>query len=441
MDDAKESGSVPSGEEMSKSKWTALLSAIRDGNCILMLGPDASTVDGNGELRPLTEILAKELAEEISPDIKSHIDPSNLAQVSQYYCKEYGKPDICKQVNKFYQGKQGAISSLYKNLAALPFYFTITTTHDRIFYKALENQNKYPHEGWYNFNKKQQDDPDMGNSKNPLVFYLYGHLDEEDSLLLTESDLLDFLKILISGRPGLQDNICTELQGKNKIFLFLGFGFRHWYLRLLLHVLRECQENSRSFALEQFIPASSSEFQKTAFFFRQSDHKIHIFKKNFQEFAGELRQRYEEFVLTYKPREMPKVFICHAHENKEFAKKFYVKLKEAGFNPWLDDEHIEPAAKWEKCILEAINDVDYFIVLLSESLNNGIQRYAYHEIDLALARTKEFKTETCFIIPVMIEKCSVLERLKYLNAIKLIEENDFASLFKFIKRNFAKRSR
>ncbi|HAO20607.1 MAG TPA: hypothetical protein DCQ37_09125, partial [Desulfobacteraceae bacterium] len=75
-----------------------------------------------------------------------------------------------------------------------------------------------------------------------------------ESLVMTENDLLDFLVSVISKAPGLPASITSELNSTDKNFLFLGFGFKHWYLRILLHVLAgNSHKKSRSFALE-FMP-------------------------------------------------------------------------------------------------------------------------------------------------------------------------------------------
>ena len=101
--------------------------SISQGDCILMLGPDASATEVNGTSRPLAEVLANQLSERISQVIKERIDTSNMAQVCQYYSNERGPQDLQARVSKFYQERQGITSDIHRDLASLPFYFTITT--------------------------------------------------------------------------------------------------------------------------------------------------------------------------------------------------------------------------------------------------------------------------------------------------------------------------
>lgn len=86
---------------------------------------------------------------------------------------------------------------------------------------ALEENKKEPVINWYNFNGANPGMVQMGTDEKPLVFYLYGAVNEPGSLMLTENDLLDFLVVLSSGKRPLSDNIRSELQDGNKSFLFI----------------------------------------------------------------------------------------------------------------------------------------------------------------------------------------------------------------------------
>lgn len=235
--------------------WDTLIYSIQERDCILMLGPDAATCEVDGQQRPMTEILANQLAEKIDTKIKENIDNSDLLQVSQYYTMEKGgRKDLIAKAKAFYQERENLTCDLHRNLAFLPFYFTITTTPDNMFLTALRDENKEPNIDWYNFRGRNKNNVKWNFNGNPLVFYLYGNIAEPKSLLLTENDLLDFLVALISRNPRLQDNIRKELQDENKSFLFFGFGFRRWCLRILLHVLQGPPKKQPLFCIRTIYP-------------------------------------------------------------------------------------------------------------------------------------------------------------------------------------------
>ncbi|MBD3308833.1 hypothetical protein GF339_20675, partial [candidate division KSB3 bacterium] len=216
--------------------WSTLIFTIQRGNCILMLGPDVAVEQEHAQPQPVTALLAQELAERLRPEITHSIDPTNLAQVAQYYRMEVGRNDLEAKVYGFYEVRRDLTSDLHRDLAALPFYFFITATPDRMLYNALEQADKRPHIARYNYRGHNPDMVQMGTAETPLVFHLYGSIDESESLVLTEYNLIDFLAAVISKNPPLPRNVLSELRNKDKSLLFLGFGFKHWYLRVLLHV-------------------------------------------------------------------------------------------------------------------------------------------------------------------------------------------------------------
>lgn len=425
--------------------WDTLIYAISQKNCILMLGPDTAVESVNGQPCLLTERLANQLAEKIEPGTLERINPSDLAQVSQYYAADKGRQNLEVQAAKFYKDKQGLCTGLHRDLATLPFYFTISTTPDSMFVNALRENKKEPVMDWYNFNGESPGMVQMGTVEKPLVFYLYGHGEKPESLMLTENDLLDLLVALTSEKPPLPGNIRSELQDEKKSFLFLGFGFRHWYLRILLHVLQGGnKKNSTSFALEKFPPENTAELQRTVFFFKKSDYKIHIFKEDFIDFAAQLRERFGQcspaVVSRLEAEKAPEVFICHAHEDKDYADSLYKTLEKAGIRPWLDKENLRGGDEWDKVIEKAIEkEIDYVIILQSRELAKKVEGYVNKEINMALDRQDKFRRGIRFIIPVKIYDDPLLEELEHLHTVDLTDEANMKELIDTIQRDFEKR--
>ena len=441
--------------EWMEEDWEALVYAIQKGKCILMLGPEAALEEKDGKPQPLGESLANDLAASIKSPIKHELDLSNLMEVAHYYSLEYGgQIYLQNKVRKFYQKRQDLSSSFHRDLASLPFSMVINSSPDDMLFTALTELNKKPGIGWYNFKNKRAHMETVGTVEEPLLFYLCGSIRDEDSLVLTENDLLDFL-VSISSGDTLPDRLVHELKSPDKCFLFLGFGFKHWYLRIIFHILNIEKKVSRSFALEDFTVGCEPDIISIMKFFQQTPSKIYFYEQNFNEFAGELRKQYEELAgpgeqtgaavqLPAPPPpekvEGPKVFICHASEDKAFAANLYRKLEAGGVAPWLDKEKLRGGGEWDEQIKRTINrEIDYFLVLQSKALQSKSIGYVNKEIFEARERQKSFRFGTRFIIPVRIEDCNVLEELDFLQTIDLDSEEKTDELIKIIKRDYTKR--
>lgn len=435
--------------EWDENNWDALILAIQTGECVLMLGPEASLEDSDNKLQTFSETLAKRLSD--TPLIKDvvqtwGINPFNLPQVSMCYSMKTGRTDLLALVRSFYQERCDLTSDFHKSMASLPFYLIITLTHDRLLENALRTLKKDPNIDYYNFKGKKKDLVQMGTKENPLIFYLYGITDDPQSLILTENDHLEFFKAIVSNNPPLPINIASELQSKNKSILFLGFGFRNWYLRILLHSLQIRSKQSRSFALEQFTPNSFDDFKSTIFFFSENDCKIHICKADLNQFSKQLNEKFKNSSPISPEKvyleDAPTVFICHVSENKKFATSLCKMLEKEGLKPWLDEESIRGGDLWDPKIEKTIKqDIDYFVVLQSDVIAKKNIAYVNKEIFIALDRQKQFRKNLSFIIPVKIEECLLLDDLRCFQTIDLEDFKGFEKLVNTIKRDYKFRQR
>lgn len=107
-----------------------------------------------------------------------------------------------------------------------------------------------------------------------------------------------------------------------------------------------------------------------------------------------------------------KVFICHAHEDKEVAEKIYRDLKQAGIEPWIDKHDLLIGQNWKLAIKQAIQESSYFIALLS---SHSVTKHGFvnKELKIALDLLEEKPQTEIFILPILLEDCEPNdERLK-----------------------------
>ena len=154
--------------------------------------------------------------------------------------------------------------------------------------------------------------------QGPLVYHLFGDAQEPGSLVLSENDLLDFLVAIVAERPPLPSSLIRALKRVGQSFLFVGFGIRHWYLRVLLKVLVRALELHRTgsaIATEPLRGLSDSDREQTILFYQRGT-RIELEDTDTSSFLSELAQRlaaeggFAENAAVAGPR--PRAFISYA---------------------------------------------------------------------------------------------------------------------------------
>jgi formylglycine-generating enzyme required for sulfatase activity len=124
---------------------------------------------------------------------------------------------------------------------------------------------------------------------------------------------------------------------------------------------------------------------------------------------------------------MPRIFLCHAKEDKSRVKELYHQLEAAGYSPWLDEEDLLPGVDWELEIRRAIRDSKIFLACLSKkSLNR--KGYIHKEIKIALNELDQMPEGKIYLIPVRFEACEVPERLLARQWVDLFAPGGFEKL-------------
>ena len=439
---------------MDKLDWKTLVSSIKKGHCILVLGPDIARDSLNGDRKPLTEILSNQFADKVEED-KKVLDRNDLAHTAQLYVDLKSESALRLYTADFYLDRQTEVSGLYRDLAAVPFQLIVNATPDILLIQAFEEVDKKYLVDHYNYNGKKRDMVTWNSRDKPLIYYLYGSATVDESLVISERHLLEFLVKIISSNPPIQNNIISEFRDRETCFLFLGFGFRNWYLRILLYVLLGGKENrekeSPSFALEEILPDDDTDFKEISVLFGKG-LKIDFSDMGVAQFVKELRQHYEaeharaEDAVTPESElgeEAPTVFICHASEDKKTAMALHEKLREGGIRSWIDQEGIRGGDQWDRLLKTTIKDeVDYFLVLQSTALFEKEEGYVNTEISLALERQKTFRYPKRFILPVKIDESELLEDLEDIQTIDLRDLNEgVQALLKTIRRDQQRRKK
>lgn len=429
-------------ESLSERDWYRLLEAINRGSCILVTGSDiVAENDGTNGL-PVSRRLAKKLAESLPREVP--VADEDLAHVAQLrHNKDGDRSDLEFEVKEFFSSLAGQTSLFHRELAALPFALCFTTTPDSFMTQAFQAAGKAPIHDFYHFRKHRQPTLAEENPMRPIVYALFGHLEQLDSLVLTETDLLEFLVSVVRNTPPFPSFLAGQLADPQTSFLFLGFGFQGWYTRVLLHALKTFGHRNRSLAVEAANFFLQPGRQQTALFFEQ-EHKIEFRQESWTQFASELRRRYEAQAaksgLPELPPGTPKVFLCHDSRDRDQVVKIERQLHELSVSCWRDRQDLRGGDEWDRRIERVIQkQVDYVLVLQTPQMLQRPESYLHKEIKVAMERQDWFDQGERFLIPAILQPCKGLDRLSHLHQVDLSSGEGIPGLAKDIHQDWKRR--
>ncbi|MBD3338203.1 MAG: TIR domain-containing protein, partial [Candidatus Lokiarchaeota archaeon] len=118
----------------------------------------------------------------------------------------------------------------------------------------------------------------------------------------------------------------------------------------------------------------------------------------------------------------PKIFISYAHEDKEIVKNIYNQLKNAGCDPWMDDEDLLPGENWKAEIYKVMRTLDFVLVCLSQNSIPKIGEVQAEWKELTKISAK-YPDRSVFIIPILLDNSEIPERFEELHSVHIYDEN------------------
>lgn len=428
---------------------------IQSGCCVLALGPGASIDSYQAQEVPLSVKLANELANELESDPRapetSDLNRDDLRLVAQLTCELGTDLQLLQdRLCGFYQQFSGKTTDFHGKIATLPFKLCITTTPDDFLYNALDRAGKKPSKAFYNFRRGQPQTLPEPTVDHPLVYHLYGHPDNPESLVITENDLIDFLVNVVRGEPRLPSLITSQLTREDSSCLFVDLGFKNWYLRVLLRALGLPGRKKKSVALEEPEFFSQKKQHQTTVYFSTSS-TIQFRPDSLNDFITTLQAAYVKVVGQLQKQPVPEpaadaplVFLSYASEDREFVDRLAEKLKYEGIRVWQDHDNLRAGDDWNYQLIHVINNkVDYVVVVQTPAMTSRIKGVYYEEMREGLNCQKQMAPGFKFVIPVRTGGVDVLQLLKdsRLQSIAIDTDDGVKALARDIKDDWGKPGR
>ncbi len=440
-----------------------LIRSIRNGRLAVMLGPDAVTVTTPGTrvrtpvLDALRDFLADEWEEKHSEDLRM-FPTSAVAEVIE---RRTNRQNLLELVGIFYDEyadlrgdptldalKQLGVGLVVNTVPGLPVEQVLEPEFTVMAYHHGADAAQFPTE-WQ---------PETARDR-PLLYHLSGSFERPESLVLTDSDLVDGLVSVVKGDPKLPSKLTSTLHDPKQAVVFLGFQLHRFQLRVLMHVLNDGGKPQISYAQEikDYDPGTQTfygEGLQIRLFVSKGAEFVHGLVEDITggdaaggdaaggDAPGEVGEHLGDRVPFFDPSEEPRVFLCHANEDKDQVRALARRLRRQGLNIWFDESDLSPGAAWRLEIESAIGDeelVSYFLVIESaaflEARRREDKRFFNREIELALDRKSHLPTGTAFIIPVLIDEEAERRpdpEFKDKHRVSLNEREGFAKLLRVL---------
>lgn len=256
-------------------KWPALINNIKSGRCTPILGPGTSewlfgsrrdiarrwaetfdfpmAASGRESLPQVAQYLA------VDQDM-NFMREQLVAHLRQEALRRYGDAVPAAVANASLDQLINAAGAMYASqheteayrvLASLPLPIYVTTNPGNLLGEALRAAGKDPVVEICRWSEELTTLPSVYDSEpdyrptpqRPLVYHLFGRLDEADSVVLTEDDYFDYLIGVTSNNDLIPPAVRRALT--DTALLFLGFNLDEWDFRVLFRSIMQREGRNR----------------------------------------------------------------------------------------------------------------------------------------------------------------------------------------------------
>ncbi len=268
----------------------AIARAIKKNECVLFIGPELLQCLGeDNKVESFNRLFSARLVRDLNK-YGVYYD-EGLKQSLSYIADRFEEsPNVAsrelgKEAQKFFaEVNASLIPTIFERITKLKFPLIISTNPDNIIEKELA-KNQIPFSSGYYDRSNQNRNATAFNDNHTMIYMIFGSFQNPFSILYTDNDRVQFAKNVVKNDPPLPPEIQVALQ--NKYYLFLGFNFEEWHLKILIDCLGLAKNADRSFALllRGVDPSNIEYFEKI--------YKFYFINEKIETFLNEVIQRHD----------------------------------------------------------------------------------------------------------------------------------------------------
>lgn len=397
--------------------WQQVAEALREQRCVLVLGSGVCC-NFDEQTAPMSSQLATHLSDKIKGYKEAHalIDTERLSHVAKVfedtpfederYNDRKARQRLGKAIQSFYETNKDKKFQFYEELVKMPFHIIINSSHYDFLDKAFQRVGKGAQSYYFNYKKPDHNDNlefEEPTERSPLLYNLFGNVQDIESLVVTEADRIRFAEEIMQkeATASLPTDLRVLLKKEGLTFLFMGFDFEEWHLRILLHVL-ELDKQDATIALQN--PKLINKF--THFLYKK-----HFFVDFHDKQELDFLRKINEQLNTPSEAKTPvkntgkQLFIMYDERDKEWRNDLEEHLTMLHRNDIINEiwheGKLQAGDVIDETIAQRIDEADIILLLVTPRFLASDKLY---ENQLAQALARHDKNEVC-IIPVLMSDC------------------------------------
>ena len=257
---------------------------VKEEKCVLLFGPGLARCKNGKTMRSLLA----DYFSEMNLSVKEDLD-------DLYTCKQEDRIRVLDHLQDYCREKSEP-SDLHDKLARIPCHLYISTTPDLLMKKALDDWG-VDHEFKFYDKDETPKEVEKPTGKKPLLYNLFGSIEEQKSIIFSQGDLIQYLFSIIK-EFRLPENLREVLKNSN-YFIFLGFDFEKWYLKLLLRLI--LTESKPSIATDE-----GKHFNEKLISFYERRYGLKFVNTNIEEYIHDLYSECENNDMLREKKELAK---------------------------------------------------------------------------------------------------------------------------------------
>lgn len=198
---------------------TEIVNQLAKGKCIMLIGPEL-----NPNLVAFEAFYEEMYQQTLAKDTDGMV----------IFSKKSDKLRYIHALEKFYE-THTTTSELLRKIASLPTHIIVSGTPDYAL-KHTFDAMAFPYQFMTYHKLENPKEIEKPSVQKPLIYNLFGEINEPQSLILTFNDLTEFL-FNVKAKHQLPNNLKISI-AQTRLFLFLGFDLEKWYMKVLFHLLQ-----------------------------------------------------------------------------------------------------------------------------------------------------------------------------------------------------------